>query len=271
MARLPILVALAVVSAIAGIAPVPASGSISTLAVIEDCRERAVVVPGVEELVRERVPEQFELVRDPLGRPLLIVDGARCERIAAGGKTAPSSFVVFAAMIKSPDGGGCQSRWPLVGDLKGDLIPLCNFYGLLSAHSNGAVVRATKAEVPDGPIFHVPNLDFEQGAFDLTRLGSQFRFTASPPIPSPFELRGIVRDGPVQHPLTMSFWVAASSGVHRIRFDGDRVAIGQLEARLHVTPGSEMAALLGGENPRPLMGVALRYSYGEITHESFSP
>ena len=242
--------------------PSPASAS-SRLAVIEDCRERAVLVPGVEELVRERVPKIFDLVRDPLGRPLLLVDGARCERITIGETARPSSFALFMAVIESPDGGGCMSRWPIAGGLAGDLLPLCNFYMLFDAHTNRAVVKATRKLSPSAPIHHVRKLRFEQT--DGT-LGARYRFRAGGKTPSPFELNGIVRESPLQHPLTVSFWDARISGIERVRVQIPRVALGHLDGRLNASPGSEMAELLGTETPTPLGGMALSYEWAEVIH-----
>jgi hypothetical protein len=143
-----ILAALAIAALGVAIPPTSARSSAPPTAILEDCRERAVLVPGVEERVRHRVPAQFELVRDPLGRPLLAVVGSRCERYTVGHTTRPTTFTFFVAIIESPDGGGCGSRWPVVGGVKPDLVPLCNFYNFFAAYDNRAVVKAYRALIP---------------------------------------------------------------------------------------------------------------------------
>jgi hypothetical protein len=219
----------------------------------------------MEELVRQRVPEEFELVRDPLGRPLLAVVGSRCERYTVGGTTRPTTFTFFVAIIESPDGGGCGSRWPVVGGVKLDLVPLCNFYGLFAAYDNPAVVEGIRSLVRDFPVYYARNLVFEAGDRDPIRLGAPFRFRAGPATPSPFELDAIVREGPVEGPMTISFWFTGSSGTVAGRFEIDDFATGQMDATLRAVPGSEMAELLGTETPTPIAGVASRYHHAEAT------
>jgi hypothetical protein len=262
--RLYLLAALTITTVAAAVAPPSASSPPPPILILEECRGRAVFVPGAEELVRRRVPAQFELVRDPLGRPLLLVDGSRCERITVDGKTRPTTFALFMAIIESPDGAGCLSQWPLVGGVKSDLVPLCNFYSLFIAFDNRAVVKGIRSLVPDFPIRYVPGHVFEAEDFDLTRLGAPFRFRAGRRTPSPFELNGVVREVPAQGPATYSFWFTGSSGTVMFREDIDELAIGQMDARLRAASGSEMAELLGTETPTPIAGLATRSNHHEI-------
>jgi hypothetical protein len=258
---LAVFVALAVVVAI----PLAsASSSSSPFAVLEDCRTRGVLVPGVEKQVRARVPAQFELVRDPLGRPLLSVVGARCERFTVNDTTRPTTVAVFAAIIESPDGAGCLSRWSVLGVLKPDLLPICNFYAPFYALDNRAAVKAYRSFVPDAPVYFVRNLVFDQEDLDLARLGAPFRFRAGRGTPSPFKLDGIVREGAVEGPATLSSWVTGSSGTAIFREEIADLALGQMDATLRVAPGSEMAELLGTETPKPIAGYASRYHHNEL-------
>jgi hypothetical protein len=82
------------------------------------------------------------------------------------------------AIIESPDGSGCLARWPVLGGAKPDLLPLCNLYSFFNANDNLGVVEALRAVFPGSPVPYVRDLVFEEGEFDLTRLGAPFRFRA---------------------------------------------------------------------------------------------
>jgi hypothetical protein len=266
MRRLLLILAPAAIAAVAAATPLAsASSSSSSVAVLEDCRVRVALVPGVEGRVRERVPAQFELVRDPLRRPLMAVAGARCERWTVNNTTRPTTFGFFAAIIESPDGGGCLSRWPVLGGVKPDLLPLCNFYALFGAFDNREAVKGFRSVVPDFPVYYVRALVFEQGDLDPTRLGAPFRFRAGRRTPSPFELDAIVRELALAGPATLSFWFSGSMGTATFREQIDDFAPGQMDATLRAAPGSEMADLLGTETPKPIAGLAVRYHHNEAT------
>ena len=222
-----------------------------------------VLVPGVEERVRERVPARFELVRDPLGRPLLLAIAERCGRYTVGGATKPTTSAWFVAVIESPDGAGCLSRWPVVGALTPDLVPACNLYFLSGAYDNRAAVRTYRALFPGIAIRYVPDLSLETGDLDLTRLGAPLRFRAGPPTPSPFELGGVFREQAlVRGPATFSIYTD-SSGTAGARLEIDDLALGQMDATLRAAPGSEMAYLLGSETPTPIAAFFDRFPHGE--------
>lgn len=266
MSWLKIVVALAAAAACAALPPASASASASDVAVLQDCRERAVIVPGVEKLVRQRVPAQFKLVHDPLGRPLLAVVAGRCEHYSLGGPPQPTTFTSFTAMIESPDGGGCLSKWPVLGSVKPDVLPFCNFYYFFSAYDNPGVVVAQRGAIPELPVYYVPDLAFESREFDSTKLGTPFRFRAAAPTPSPFELNTSVVEGPVAAPATISFWFQGASGTVGGRLEIDDFAPGLMTGTtLRAAPGSEMATLLGTPTPTPLFGLAYRYHHAEAT------
>ena len=189
------------------------------------------------------------LVRDPLGRPLLFAFASRCRYTVNGHAVQrPTTSGYFLAIVKSPDGAGCLSRWPVVGALKPDLLPVCNFYFLSGAWDNPTVVRTYREFAPGIAIRYVRDLAFETGGLDLTRLGAPLRFRAGPPTPSPFELDAVLREQPVAGPATFSFYTD-SSGTSGARLEIDGLALGQMDVRLRVDPESEMAALLGTETP----------------------
>jgi hypothetical protein len=266
-----LVVVMVLVGGAAAIPSVSANTSAAPRAVLEECRERYVFVPGEEEQILERVPDRYELVRNAFGRPLLYVSAIRCERYTVDGTTEPTTVAAFAAIIESPDGGGCASRWPVVGDVKPDARPYCNLYLLFAAYDNPAVVTWGRAGVPDLPVLHVPDLEYRQRDLDLSRLGAPFHFRAGWPTPSPFELDAIVRERPVEAPITASFWFTGSSGTVRFRFESDNLAFGEADGTVRPAPGSEMAEMFGTETPMPSAGTTLfagnRWRYGELTKE----
>lgn len=265
--RLCLLAALLVVALTAAPAPATAKSPAPPRSVVlEDCRERAVVVPGVEDLVRQRVPAEFGLVRDPLGRPLLAVVGSRCERYTIDDIPRQTTFAFFVALIESVEGSGCLSQAPLIGEVKADLVPLCNFYVFFAAYNRRAVVRAYRAVFPGAPFHYVRKLRFDAGRFDVASLGAPFHFRAGARTPSPFTLDATVREGPVGGPLSYAFWMSVSTGTAGGRFDVADFAPGQMDATLRAAPGSEMAKLLGTETRTPLLGLANRYGHAEASY-----
>ena len=213
---------------------------------LDDCRERFVIVPGDEEGVRARVPARYDLARGSDGRPLLYASAIRCERYSARGTTARTLVAAFAVMIAPPDGVGCASRWPVVGDVKGDALS-CNLYVLFAAYDNPAVVAWLRAGTPDLPVHHVKDLRWHEDATDLAGLTAGLRFHAGRPTPSPFDLDATVRSRPVETPFTATFWAETKAGTVRIRFETDDMALGRADGTLRAAPGTEMARLLGSE------------------------
>lgn len=256
------LAALALAAFVVPTVPASANTSDAPFAVIEDCMDANVLMPGVEERVRERVPDRFELVRDPLGRPLLLAIAERCERYTVGGATKPTTSAWFVAIIESPDGSGCLSRWPVVGALTPDLVPVCNLYFLSGAYDNRPAVRTYRALFPGIALRYVSDLSLEAGDLDLTRLGAPLRFRGGSK-PSPFELDGVFREQALlRGPATFSIY-SDSSGTAGARLEIDDLALGQMDATLRAAPGSEMAHLLGSETPTSVAEFIGRFPHGE--------
>lgn len=240
-------------------------------AVLEDCRERFVIVPADEEAVRERVPQGFDLGRDRSGRPLVYVGMGSCERYTVNGVTRPTTWAAFMATIASPDGRGCMSRWPVVGGVKGDLVS-CNLYPLFVAYDNPVAVAWGRQAAPDGPGVFAPDHVFDQQPLSLLTLGAPFRFEAGPSTPSPFTLDLVVRARPARHPWSAAFWSVGPSGTTVFRFASDTVSTGEARGTVRVEPDSEMAEILGTDEPTPDPGFAtmgaFEWRYGEISAET---
>lgn len=241
----------------AGIAdPHQSDASSADVAVLEDCRERFFIAPGVEEEVRTRVPAQFELGRNSAGQPLLYVTAIRCERYTIDGDTRPTTVAAFGASIAPPDGVACSSAWPVIGDVRPNLIGSCNTYLLFVAYDNPRVVKWAKAVAVDLPVSLVDDLRFRQGDLDPARLGAPFTFEA-PSTPSPYSLDLVVRERPIETPLTGTFWFAGSNGLVRFRFETSALAMGEASGSLVVAEGSEMATVFGTTEPTAQNGFPL--------------
>lgn len=276
MSRFPVLTVIgALLLATAGAAdaaPTDGAGragvsSASDRAVLEDCRERFVIVAGMEDLVREAVPPSYELSRNASGQPLLFVGAGRCERYTVNDTTQPTTWTVFAASVHAADGVGCFSAWPVVGDVKGDLSA-CSFYLLSAAYDVPEVVDFWREGAPDNPVHHVPDLVFEQDDFNLSSAGAPFHFRAGSPFPSPFSMDLTARETPGERPLTASFWFNATSGTLLARVQIDELRSGQATGDIRPDPDSEMAEFFGTDTPEPepvwTFLAANRWQYGEI-------
>lgn len=239
----------ALATSLANAPPLSAAPTESTSATVqlEECRERFVVAPGVEEQVRAVVPTQFELSRNSAGQPLLYVTAIHCERYIVDGVGRPTTVAAFGASILPPDGTACFSRVPVVKDVKPDAAS-CNVYLIFAAYDNPDVVTWARAGTPDVPVHFNGDLAFDEGELDPTKLGIPLRF-AAPSTPSAYDLELIVRERPIGLPAPATFWHAGSQGTVRMRFDTPHLEFGEADGSLRVEPGSQMAELFGTPEP----------------------
>lgn len=226
-------------------------------AVLEGCRERYVIAPGIEEEVRPRVPEQFTLRHNLNGQPLLYITAIHCQRYTVNGVTRPTTAAAFAVSIESPDGVMCATPWPVLGTLKPDLAGSCNNYLLFAAYDNPAVVAWARAGTPDAPVHYVRNLVFDEGDFDPASIGVPLHFDSGS-TPSRYKMDLVVRERPVTLPLAAAFWFESAIGTVRVGFDTSAIALGEASGRVTVEPGSNMARMLGttapsAQQPFPLL------------------
>lgn len=240
-------------------------------AVLENCRERFFVGAGDEDVVRSLVPPQYELVRNASGAPLIRVAGQRCERYSVDGTTRSTTASFFAAFIESPDGKGCESNTPVVGEVKGDALPLCNNYILFWALDNPDVVRWGRRAVPGLPVSYVKDLSFVESDSGSPGSGATFRFEGEPPVPSPFVMDGIVRERPFEGPLTVVFWWDGSEGTVKLTFQTEDIAFGGADLTLRPRAGSQMAKAFGTVTPAQELGwpplSAVHWGRGELRME----
>ena len=230
-----------------------AAASQQEVVVAEACKERLAIVLGAEDAVRARMPDTYELIRYPdiqrpgTQRPLVWVSGIRCERLTADGVSAPSTTGIVAALIESPDGSGCLSDTPLVGDLKADAIPFCNLYVLWIATNNVKYAEFLGSTTPDFPVWVTKNLTFEEGEFDPSLVGSPFHFRSRPSAPFKLASDFVVRERPGSMPFaSVALWADTRDGTVKVSISLKNLEFGEASGTVRTEPGSELAEVFGG-------------------------
>jgi hypothetical protein len=223
---------------------------------MKDCAERFVLAVGDYQEIRARVPAGYTLQTDPIDRPLMLVNGMRCELSFDGGTSYESgAFSLIAPEVQSPDGQGCSSDVPGVGTVKGDAAPICNLY-ILEWYTDNQHLAEWANRGTDAPeaVYLPSGLDFEQQAPDPTKAGA------------PFELRtpelswdAVVRPVPAA-PLALhvGIWWDSPDGTKRVKITVDPrdqiQSYGAVDGPITAAPGSEAAALFGGTTLTPIAG-----------------
>jgi hypothetical protein len=243
-----VALAAGVAFALAGAALAPAGAAASSLAVTTGCQEHQAFVHGDEGAVAAALPDRYTPVRDPSsGRPLVFVRALRCRGVAIDGRSAPAIMASFGIVVESPDGMGCASAAPVVGAVKGDLPPACNWYTLSWLANDGRVARWLRAGTAGFPASYVPDLAFDLGTFDVARGGAPFHFRAPAPAPSPFTIDEIARERPGELAVRGGYWVDTSQGTVKLAFSTEDLTSGDATGTVRAAPGSKLAALFGAE------------------------
>lgn len=226
--------------------------------VLEDCKDRAAVVLGVEDAVRERLPAQYEPVRDPgTERPLVWVETLRCESYVVGQSAVPTKVSAVGVVVESPDGSGCLSALPGVRDVEGDALPVCNIYLLWDATDNERYADFLRAGAADFPISVTDDLSFEEGEFDLSLIGVPFRFRSGPSAPFQLVCDLVVRERPGGGPFEASFWADTAAGVVKLAFSLEHAEFGEASGTVRTETGTDLAEIFGGEVAEPAPGFPL--------------
>lgn len=239
-------------------------------AVLQGCDERYTVAFGIEDAVRSRVPARYELLRDPAtNRPLVWMNSIRCEGVTVDGVTAPATFTTVGVPIESPDGEGCLSATPVVGEVKGDALPICNFYVLWRATDNDREAGLLRDDTPGFPVWVTDELFFEQDPLELSSAGAPFRFRTGASAPFTLVSDLVVRARPGGDALAASLWTDTPAGTVKLAFVSGDVASGEATGTVRTASGSELAEMLGGETAQPVPGVplvsALHWDRGVLT------
>jgi hypothetical protein len=258
--RTPRYIWLAVGIAVALVAEsvAPAGARAPSFAATAGCQEHQAFVDGDEAAVAARLPKRYTPVRDPLsGRPLLFVRALRCRGVTLDGRTAPATMASFGVVVQSPDGKGCASSAPVLGTVKGDVPPACNWYTLFWLADDRRVVDWLRDGTPGFPAVYVPQLVFRLGAFDATRGGAPFHFRAPAPAPSPFTIDELARERPGEIPVRGGYWVDTPQGTVKLAFSTYDLTSGDATGVVHPAHGSQMAGLFGADQRSYVAGYSL--------------
>jgi hypothetical protein len=267
VSRVQLWLTVGVAAALANVGVAPHSAAAATASAgISGCQEHQAFVDGDEAAVSAHLPKRYTRVQDPFSnRPLLFVRGLRCRGLTLDASSAPATMASFGIVIDSPDGQGCASGAPVVGMVKGDIVPACNWYTLFWLANDRPVVDWLRSGTPDFPAVYVPGLVFELGTLDPTQGGGPFHFQAPAPAPSPFRIDALTRERPGAIPIRGGYWVDTPRGTVKLAFSSEDVISGDATGVVTAAPRSEMAALFGASQrsyvPGYTLFAALRYEH----------
>jgi hypothetical protein len=183
--------------------------------------------------------------------------------------SAPTTISAAGALIESPDGRGCLSAAPGIGDPAGNAIPICNVYLLWRATNNPADADFLRAGTPSFPVWLTDDLWFEQKELEPSALGAPFRFRAGPSAPFRLASDLVVRERPGGGPFAAFLWTDTPDGTVKLSFSAPDLEFGEASGEIRTAPGSDLAEIFGGEVAHPAPGVsqfsALRWSRGVLT------
>src|SRR4051794_8139032 len=239
-----------------GVAPTSAPGA--SYIATSGCLEHQAFVDGDDAAVAARLPKRYTPVRDgSSARPLLFVRALRCQAVTLNGRTGPATMASFGVVIDSPDGRGCASGAPVIGSVRGDVPPVCNWYTLFWLANDRRIVDWLRDGTPGFPAGYVPGLLFDLRAFDPAQGGAPFHFEAPAPAPSPFTIDEIGRERPGQLSVRGGYWVDTPQGIVKLAFSSDDLISGDATGVVRATPRSEMARLFGADERSYAPGYSL--------------
>jgi hypothetical protein len=220
MKRLMMVFALAVLAAPAGAATMRTAS----------CQEHEATVDADAAAVAARLPAGFTAVTDSLtGAPLVVAHAFRCAKVTIGRHTGRAVFANLGILIESPNGVGCASGAPVVGAIKGDVPPACNWYPLLWLADRPWVAGWLHGTVRR-------DLTFSLGAVDAAQGGAPFHFDA----PGTFAIDDTSRSRPGEISVRGAYWTTTGS----ISIASDDISAGDATGTLRAE-SPEVAALLG--------------------------
>jgi hypothetical protein len=198
--------------------------------------------------VRATVPPAYDLLTGPDGRPLLFLNALACRAVAMDGEIRPLTASLVAAVVRSPDGQGCATRVPVLGQLAGDALPVCNLYVLREIFDDARVLDRYRAGAPDYPVSHVPELRID----DRAVLGPLRAFTLRSP---GLTWSGMTLDAPSPPvPFHVPLWWEPDAARPHAVVSVDFERLGTWTGRIDAAPGSEWWTWFGGPTLTPLSG-----------------
>jgi hypothetical protein len=231
----------------------PAHARPASFSVGNGCLEHQAFVAGDAAAVDARLPDSYRPVRDgSSGRPVVFARALRCEGMTIEGRSAPATVASFGVMVESPDGRGCSSAAPGLGEVREDMPPICNWYVLSWLADDRRIVDWLRDGTPGFPAVHVPGLVFEAGGFDAARGGAPFHFDTTAAAPSPFTIDDVARERPGELSVRGGYWADTPQGTVKLALSTDKLTGGDAAGVVRAAPGSELAMLMGAEE-RPYL------------------
>jgi hypothetical protein len=202
------------------------------------CVEHQAFVEGDEVAVASRLPDGYEPIRTAAGAPLVFARAIRCDEVAAGGEGYPAVQANYGVVVESPDGLGCLSAAPLAGPLKGDALPICNWYTLAWLADDHRAVDWLRSGTSGFPAHHAPDMSFDladDGAFHFEAQGAR-----------PFAIDAVLGgESPGEKAVRGGYWAETAAGTVKLVASSNELTSGGAEGTVAAPPGSELAALMG--------------------------
>jgi hypothetical protein len=172
----------------------------------------------------------------------------------------------YGVVVESPDGRGCGSALPVVGPVKGDVPPICNWYTLAWLATDRRVVRWLRHGTPGYPAIHAPHLSFELGQVDPALGGARFHFAAGGR--SAFSMDEIARPRPGTLAVRGGYWTDTPQGTVKLAISTDDLTSGDATGTVRAGRGSPLRALIGGASA-PYASAYSGFSAERIPHGSY--
>ena len=220
------------------------AGGTASFVSATNCVEHQAFVDGDDSAVSARLPKHYTPVRDANGKPLVFARGLHCEQATLDGRTGPVTLASIGVVVESPDGVGCGSGVPAVGDSAGTQPPICNWYTLFWLSDSRAMVNWLRAGTPGVRATYAPNLVF--------KAGDSFHFEA----PGQYSIDDVAHEQPGQISVRGAYWTDTPQGTMKLALSSDDLSGGQADGTVRAPAGSEMAALMGA----PARDYATAYS-----------
>jgi len=232
-----------------------ASGQPPGATLTSACTENQAFVDGDPAAVAAVLPAHYTAVLDPAtSRPLLFFRAEHCDSIATGLSDEPGTIADFGVVVQSPDGIGCASAAPVLGMVKGDVPPVCNWYTLAWLSTDPALVRALEAGLDDFPAVQSSSLAYSLGALDPASGGAPFHFDAPASTGTPFAMDSITRARPGQLSVRGGYWTDVAQGTVEVAVSSDTLSSGDATGTVSAPAGTPVARLLGGTQAQFLPG-----------------
>jgi len=238
------------------------------------CEEHEAWVDGDARAVAAALPKAYTPLTDASGNPVVFARAEHCAAVNVGGKSRPATLADWGVVVNSPDGFGCASGAPVIGGVKGDLPPICNWYPLALVSDDPGLIAWLRDGTPSLPVSYTPKLTYRLGSPDA--LGrTAFHFSTPRQSRASFSLDDVSSFNPGPLSLRGGYWFATPNGTVKLDVSTDDLTSGRADTTLRAAPGSPLARLMGATQrssapPYEEFGV-IRVGHGVLRKQLFGP